>query len=119
MVQVSQLIGAVRFIYGLLEDCMVHLRPVGRPYGSSMARWKAVQFIVWFIYGLSEGCMVHLRPVSRPHGSTTARWKAVRFIYSPSEGHTVYFTDRKQDLRPAWNTIWKAAQKTPQEEFPM
>ena len=25
---------------------MVHLRPVGRPYGSSTARWKAVRFIL-------------------------------------------------------------------------
>ena len=31
----------------------------------------------------------------------------------------VYFTDYKQDLQPAWNIIWKAAQKTPQEGFPM
>jgi len=35
------------------------------------------------------------------YSSFTARRKAVRYIYGPSEGHTVYFTDRKQDLRPA------------------
>ena len=40
-------------------------------------------------------------------------------VYGPSEGRTVYFTDRKQDLRPAWSTIQKAAQKAPQEGFPM
>jgi hypothetical protein len=41
----------------------------------------------------------------------------LRFIYGPLEGRTVYFTDRKQDLRPAWSTVCKAAQKTPQEGF--
>ena len=70
----------------------VHLRPVGRPYGSTTARWKAVRFIVRFIYGLSEGHMVHLRPVGRPYGSSTAHWKAVRFNYGPLEGRTVHCT---------------------------
>ena len=27
-----------------------------------------------------------------------SRLIAVRFVYGPSESHTVYFTDRKQDL---------------------
>jgi hypothetical protein len=52
-------------------------------------------------------------------GSFTACWKTVRFIYGPLEGRTVYFSDRKQDLRPARSTVWKAAQETPREEFPM
>jgi len=29
------------------------------------------------------------------YGSFTARRKAVRYIYGPSEGYTVYFTDRR------------------------
>jgi len=37
---------------------MVHLRPVGRPYGLFMARWKAVRFI--------------LRAVSRTYGQLKA-----------------------------------------------
>ena len=37
---------------------MVHLRPAGRPYGSSTARWKAVRFI--------------LRTVSRAYGQLGA-----------------------------------------------
>ena len=45
------------------------------------------------------------------------------FVYGPLEGRTVHctvhFTDRKQDLRPAWSTVWKATQKVPREEFPM
>ena len=40
-------------------------------------------------------------------------------VYSPLEGRTVYFTNRKQDLRPAWSTIQKVAQKAPQEGFPI
>jgi hypothetical protein len=47
--------------------------------------------------------------------SFTAHRKALRFIYGPSEGRTVHFTDRKQDLRPAWSTVWKATQKVPRE----
>jgi hypothetical protein len=39
------------------------------------------------------------------------------FIYGPLEGRTVYFTDHKQDLRLAWSTVCKAAQKTPREGF--
>jgi len=35
------------------------------------------------------------------YGSFTARRKAVWYIYGPSEGRTVYFTDYRQDLRPA------------------
>ena len=31
----------------------------------------------------------------------------------------VYFVDRKQDLRPAWSTVWKAAQTAPRGGFPM
>ena len=58
----------------------VHLRPVGRPYGSFTARWKAARFIVWFIYGLSEGRTVHLWSVGRLYGSFTARRKAIWFI---------------------------------------
>ena len=58
------------------EALAVHLRPIRRPYGSSMVCRKAVRFI----YGLLEDCTVHLRPVGRPYSSTTARWKAVRFI---------------------------------------
>src|SRR6266700_1257396 len=74
---------------------------------------------LWFIYGPSEGRMVHLRPVGRPHGSFTARRKAALLNYGPLEGRTVHFTGRKQDLRPAWSTIWKATQKVPREGFPM
>ena len=47
----------LRFIYGLSEGCMVHLRPVSRPYGSTTARQKAVRCIIRFI----------LRTVSRTH----------------------------------------------------
>jgi len=43
----------------------------------------------------------------------------LRFSYGPSEDRIVHFTDRKQDLRPAWSTVWKAAQRAPQEGFPM
>jgi hypothetical protein len=39
------------------------------------------------------------------------------FTYDPSEGRTVYFADRKQDLWPAWSIICKAAQKTPWKGF--
>jgi len=35
------------------------------------------------------------------YGLFTARRKAVWYIYGPLEGCTVYFTDRRQDLRPA------------------
>jgi len=35
------------------------------------------------------------------------------------EGHTVHFTDRKQDLRLAWSTVWKADQTVPRGGFPM
>ena len=42
--------------------------------------------------------MVQLRPAGRLYGS---------------------FTDCKEDLRPAWGTVWKAAQKAPREGFPM
>ena len=63
--------------------------------------------------------MVQLRPAGRPYGSFTARQKAVQLIYGPSKGRTVHFTDRKQGLRPAWGTVWKAAQKAPQKGFPM
>ena len=49
---------------------------------------------------------------------TTCR-KAIWFIYGLLEGRTVYFTDRKQDLRPAQSTIQKAAQRAPQEGFPI
>ena len=45
--------------------------------------------------------------------------KHLQFIYGLLEGYTVYFTDCKQDLQPAWNTVWKVAQKTPQEGFPI
>ena len=38
--------------------------------------------------------------------------KHLQFIYGMLEGHTVYFMDRKQDLRPAQSTVWKASQKT-------
>jgi len=37
----------------------------------------------------------------------------LRNAYGPLKGRTIYFTDRKQDLRPAWGTVWKAAQKAP------
>ena len=47
-----------------------------------------------------------------------AHRKAVWCIYSLLKGRTVHFTDRKQDLRPAWGP-WKAAQKVPQEGFSM
>ena len=94
MVQVSQLIGAVWFIYGLLEGCMVHLQPISRLYGSTTACWKAVQFIVQSIYGLLEGCMVyymvHLWSVRRLHGSFTACWQTTRFNYGLLEGHTAH-----------------------------
>ena len=40
--------------YGPPEDRMVYLRPIGRPYGSLTAHWKAVRFI--------------LRTVSRTYG---------------------------------------------------
>ena len=40
---------AVRFIYGLSEGCMVHPRPVRRPYGPFTARQKAVRFILWTV----------------------------------------------------------------------
>ena len=53
--------------------------------------------------------MVYLRSVGKLYGSFTARRKAVRFA----------LRDRKQDLQPAWSTVWKAAQKTPRERFPM
>ena len=43
----------LRFIYGLSEGCMVHLRSVGRLYGSITARQKVVRLI--------------LRAVSRTH----------------------------------------------------
>jgi len=43
----------------------------------------------------------------------------LRFIYGLSEGCTVYLTDCKEDLRLAKSTVWKAAQKAPQEGFPM
>ena len=43
----------------------------------------------------------------------------LQFIYSPLKGYIVYFTDRKQDLRPAQSTVWKAAQKAPREGFPI
>jgi hypothetical protein len=33
----------------------------------------------------------------------------LQLAYGPSEGCTVHFTDRKQDLRLAWGTVWKAA----------
>ena len=48
-----------------------------------------------------------------------ARQKAVQCIYGPLKGRTVHFTDRKQDLRPAWSTIQKAAQTAPRGGFPM
>jgi hypothetical protein len=38
----------------------------------------------------------------------------LQFVYGPLEGHMVHLTDRKQDLWPAWSTVWKAAQKAPQ-----
>ena len=41
----------------------------------------------------------------------------IQLIYGPLEGRTVYFTDRKQDLRPARSTIWKVAQRASQEGF--
>ena len=41
------------------------------------------------------------------------------FIYGPLEGRTVHFTDRKQDLRPTWSTVWEAAQRAPREGSPM
>ena len=41
------------------------------------------------------------------------------FIYGLLEGYMVYFMDCKQDLRLAWSTVWKAAQKTPWEGFSM
>ena len=41
------------------------------------------------------------------------------FTYGLSEGRTIHLTDRKQDLRSAWSTVWKATQKVPREEFPM
>ena len=63
--------------------------------------------------------MVQLRPAGRPYGSFTARQKAVQLIYGPSKGRTVHFTDRKQGLRPAQGTVWKAAQKAPREGFPI
>jgi hypothetical protein len=47
--------------------------------------------------------------------SFTVRRKALWFIYGPSEGRTVHFTDHKQDSRPAWSAVWKAAQKVPRE----
>ena len=43
----------------------------------------------------------------------------LRFIYGPLKGRTVHLTDRKQGLRPTQSTIWKAAQKTLREGFPM
>ena len=63
--------------------------------------------------------MVYLRPVGRLYGLFMARRKAVWFIYGLLEGRTAYFTDYKQDLRLAWGTVWKAAQKAPWEEFPI
>ena len=53
------------------------------------------------------------------YSSFTACWKAVRFIYGLLEGRTVYFTDYKQDLRPAQSTIQKVAQRASQEGFPI
>ena len=97
----------------------VHLQPIGRPYGSLTAHWKAVQFIysplkgrtthlqsvrrlyglsivcqktIWFVYGPSESYTVHLQSIKRLYGSFTARQKAVQFIYSLLEGRTVYYT---------------------------
>ena len=43
----------------------------------------------------------------------------LQFSYGLLKGHTVHFTDRKQDLRLAQSTVQKAAQKAPQEGFPM
>src|SRR6266567_1079690 len=50
------------FVYGPSEGRTVYLRPVGRPYGSFTARWKAVRFIVRFT----------LRAVSRTYGQLGA-----------------------------------------------
>src|SRR5437016_2572715 len=72
-----------------------------------------------FVYGPSEGRTVQLRPVGRPYGSlygsSMVCRKAAWFTYGPSEGRTVYFTDHKQDLRPAWSAVWKAARKVPRK----
>ena len=35
------------FIYGQLEGRIVHLRPIGRPYGSFTARRKTLRFTLW------------------------------------------------------------------------
>ena len=43
----------------------------------------------------------------------------LQLVYGPSEGSTVHFTDYKQDLRPAWGTVQKAAQTAPQGGFPI
>ena len=43
----------------------------------------------------------------------------LQYNYGPLKGRTVHFTDRKQDLRPAWSTVWKAAQTAPWGGFPM
>ena len=53
--------------------------------------------------------MVHLRPVGRPYGLFMARRKAVWYIYGPLKGRIAYLTNRKQDLRPVWSIVWKAA----------
>jgi hypothetical protein len=64
---------------------------------------------LWFVYGPLEGHTVYLRPVRGPYGllysSSIVYWKAAWFIYGPLEGRTVHFTDRKQDLQPAWSTV--------------
>ena len=59
---------------------MVHLWPVGRPYGSLYGSSMICRKAAWFIYGPSAGHTVHLRPVGRPYGSFTACRKAVRLI---------------------------------------
>ena len=43
----------------------------------------------------------------------------LQFIYGPSEGHTAYFMDRKQDLRLAQSTVQKVTQKAPREGSPI
>ena len=45
--------------------------------------------------------------------------RPLQLVYNPLEGYIVYFMDRKQGLWLAWGIIQKAAQKAPQEGFPM
>ena len=80
----------LRFIYGLLEGRTVHLRPVGRPHGSSYGSFTVYQKAVRFNYGPLEGYTVHLWSVGRLYGSFTIYRKAVRFIYGLSEGCMVH-----------------------------